>query len=310
MRRVVIPRVGDPTVLRIDRCEVPEPGPGQVRIRVAAAGVARADLLMRSGHYPGRTPDLPFTPGWDVAGTVDEIGPGVPSRWAGRRVAALTLTGGHATHALASAGMVVELADTMSAYAAASLPLNHVTAYELLHHIAAVRPGERVLVHGASGGVGSALLDLGRRAGAVMYGVTAHARPIEEAGAVPVARDAALPEADVVLDPIGGPTLRASWRALRPGGRLLSFGFLGGGSPVPDLLRLRAWNVLPNGRSASFYRLSTAATRSPARVRDALAAVLAGELPARIAARIPLDRVVEAHRLADARPHGKVLLIP
>lgn len=309
MRRVVIPRTGDPTVLRVETAALPEPGPGELRIRVAAAGVARADVLMRSGHYPGRTPDLPFTPGWDVAGTVDAIGPGAPAGWGGRRVVALTLTGGHAGHVSVPASAVVEIPQTLSWYAAASLPLNHVTAYELLHHVAGVRPGERVLVHGASGGVGLALLDLGRLSGADMYGVTTDPALIGDTGATPVPRGASLPDTDVVLDPIGGATSRASWQALRPGGRLVSFGFLGGGSPVPDLLRIRAWNGLPNGRRASFYRLSTAAARSPGRIRDALAAVLTAGLPHRITAPVPLDDVAEAHRLVDRRPYRKVLLI-
>lgn len=291
MRRVIIPRTGDPTVLRVVPAPVPEPGPGQLRIRVAAAGVARADLLMRSGHYPGRTPGLPFTPGWDVAGTVEAIGPDVPAHRLGRRVVALTLTGGHASHVLAPAALAVELPPDMSDYTAASLPMSYVTAHELLHHVAAVRPGERMLVHGASGAVGRALRELGALAGAVEAGDGERA--------------------DVVFDPIGGATLRASWRSLRPGGRLVSYGFLGGGSPLPDLLRIRAWNVLPNGRRAAFYRLSRAAARHPERIRSALAAVVADRrLRPRVSAQVPLDDVARAHRLVDARPPGKVLLIP
>lgn len=135
-RRVVVTRTGGPEVLRVDTDDAPEPAPGQLRIRVTAAGVARADLLMRAGRYPGRAPAPPFTPGWDVTGVVDAVGPDVPIRLRGRRVVALTLTGGHASHVNAPAARVVELPDPIDEYAAACLPLTHVTAHELLHHVA------------------------------------------------------------------------------------------------------------------------------------------------------------------------------
>jgi NADPH:quinone reductase-like Zn-dependent oxidoreductase len=214
---------------------------------------------------------------------------------------------------------VVELPDTVQEYAAACLPLTHVTAHELLHHVARVRPGERVLVHGAAGNVGTALLDMGRLAGADMYGVAAprdHAL-VEEYGAEPVQRGReAFTRADVVLDMIGGATLRASWRSLRPGGRLVSYGFLSAqASPSRDLLRIRLWNALPNDRRAAFYRLSTNARRHPDRIRAALESLVItlgeGRLHPRIAACVPLDEPAEAHRIADdPTARGKVLLVP
>jgi NADPH:quinone reductase-like Zn-dependent oxidoreductase len=214
---------------------------------------------------------------------------------------------------------VVELSDTLPEYAAACLPLTHVTAHELLHHVARVRHGERVLVHGAAGGVGTALLDVGHLLGAEMYGVAAprdHAL-VEEHGAQPVERGReAFTQADIVLDMIGGATLRASWRSLRPGGRLVSYGFLSTeASPPRDLLRLRLWNALPNGRRAAFYRLSTNARRHPDRVRATLESLVEklgeGRLHPRIGACVPLDKPAEGHRLADDPTiRGKVLLVP
>lgn len=158
-----------------------------------------------------------------------------------------------------------------------------------------VRPGERVLVHGAAGGVGTALLDVGRILGADMYGVAAprdHAL-VREHGAQPVHRGReSAHRADVVLDMIGGATLRHSWHGLRPGGRLVSYSFLSTDAvPVRDLLQLRVWNVLPNGRRAAFYRLSTNARRHPDRIRATLERLLTelgqGGLRPRIAARVP-----------------------
>ncbi|GEC06716.1 oxidoreductase [Streptomyces spinoverrucosus] len=318
-RRIVVTRTGGPEVLRVDSDDAPEPGPRHLRIRVTAAGVARADLLMRAGRYPGRAPTPPFTPGWDVTGVVDQVGPHVPTWWRGRRVVALTLTGGHASHVCVPAAGVVEVPDTVQANDAACLPLTHVTANELLHHVARVRPGERVLVHGAAGGVGIALLEIGRLLGAHMYGVAAprdHAF-VETYGGRPVERGReAATRADVVLDMIGGPTLRASWRSLRPGGRLVSYGFLSTqASPPADVLRLRLWNALPNGRRAAFYRLSTNARRRPRRIRATLERLVVqlgeGRLHPRIAACVPLDDPAEAHRIADdPTARGKVLLVP
>ncbi|MGI5212351.1 zinc-binding dehydrogenase [Plantactinospora sp. CA-290183] len=318
-RRVVITRLGGPEVLRVDTDDAPRPGPGQVRIRVAAAGVARADLLMRAGRYPGRTPTPPFTPGWDATGVVDAVGPDVPARWRDRRVVALTLTGGHASHVCAPAAGVVELPDTLQGYAAACLPLNYVTAYELLHQVARVRPGERVLVHGAAGGVGTALLELGHLHGAEMHGVAApRDHPlIEEYGAEPVHRARAGPtRADVVFDMVGGVTLRDSWRSLHPAGRLVSYGFLASrASPPGDLLRLRLWDALPNGRHAAFYRLSSSARRHPERIRATLERLVGklaeGRLRPRITACIPLDEPAKAHLATDdGASRGKVLLLP
>ncbi|MEV4755589.1 zinc-binding dehydrogenase [Micromonospora sp. NPDC049559] len=318
-RRVVVTGTGGTDVLRVVTDEAPEPGPGQLRIRVTAAGVARADLLMRAGRYPGRTPVPPFTPGWDATGVVDAVGPHVPARWYGRRVTALTLTGGHASHVCVPADAPVELPDGVSEYVAACLPLTHLTAHELLHRVARARSGERVLVHGATGGVGTALLALGRRHGVELYGVAAardHAL-VRSYGAEPVDRDQpVLPRVDVVFDMVGGATLGASWRALRRGGRLVSYGFLSATARPPvDLARLRLWNTLPGGRRAAFYRLSRAARRHPERVRTALETLVglvgAGALEPRLAARVPLDEPAEAHRLADGSPsRGKVLLVP
>lgn len=332
-RRILVDRVGGPEVLRVGIDDVPEPGPGQALVRVLAAGVARADLLMRAGRYPGRAPRPPFVPGWDVTGVVEALGPGAPGGWLGRRVTALVLTGGNASHACVAVDDLIPLPDGIDMELAACLPLNYVTAYEMLRQAAGVREGERVLVYGAAGGVGTALLDVARNFGARPYGVASSRdrHVVESFGARFLDRDAgtsvAAPTvhavihggADVVLDPLGGASLRRSWHALRPGGRLVSYGFLaaegsGGAHMVASLLRLRMWSLLPNGRRATFYRLSVATRRHPARVRAALTTLVseldAGRLRPLIAAHVPLDRPARAHQLADGHVRGKVLLIP
>ncbi|MFF4879591.1 zinc-binding dehydrogenase [Micromonospora sp. NPDC000668] len=318
-RRVVVEHVGGPEVLRVVTDAAPEPGPGQVRLRVLAAGLARADLLMRAGCYPGPAPRPPFVAGWDATGVVDACGPGAEPSWAGRRALALTLTGGHASHVVVPESGLVAVPDGVDTAAAACLPLNYLTAYEMLHHAARVRPGERVLVHGAAGAVGTALLDVGRLLGAETYGVArpADRRLVQSFGASHVDRSGwERMRADVVLDPVGGAHVRRSFRALRPGGRLVAYGFLAdGASPLGGLARLRMWDALPNGRRAAFYRLSVAARRNPRRLNTATAALVAalaaGRLRPVVAACVPLDAAAEAHRLLAAGTlRGKVLLAP
>ncbi|WP_117209592.1 alcohol dehydrogenase catalytic domain-containing protein [Allorhizocola rhizosphaerae] len=319
-RRVVVPRFGDPGVMRIETGPALEPRHGEVLVRVLAAGVAHADVLMRAGRYPGG-PRPPFVPGWDIAGTVEAVGPGVPRHWIGQRVAALILRGGYASHVTLPVVSLVPVEDGVGIHEAACLTLNYVTAFELLHHVAQVRPGERVLIHGAAGGVGTALLDLGRWSGLDMYGTASAGKRdvVASFGATFAEHNAHTPTMDVVFDALGGAHLTRSFRTLHAGGRLVSYGFLShaGGrlTALRDLVRLRVWSVLPNNRRALFYRLSTAARTNPGRLRETLAALLhrleARQLRPLIAERVPMEKACEAHRLLQERTvTGKVLLIP
>ncbi|MBE1877666.1 zinc-binding dehydrogenase [Myceligenerans pegani] len=321
-RSVVVERFGDPSVLRPRTDPLPLPGPGQALVRVLASGVARADALMRSGRYP-RGPRPPFVPGWDVAGHVEDVGGGVPAEWLGRRVVALVPAGGYTSHAVVPAERLVPVPDGTDLHAAACLPLNYVTAYQLLHRVADVGPGDRVLVRGASGGVGTALLDLAARAGAVVFGsASARGRDVVRSFGAEFVDDASADlrgiAPDVVLDSIGGDGLTRSLRALSDGGVLVSFGFLAG-LDRPALLRQAArvlgWSALPNGRRVRTYRLSAAVRRAPGQVRDDLATLVghlaAGELRTLVAGALPLDRAADAHRaLEDRAVRGKLLLTP
>src|SRR5215208_3822924 len=170
-KQVLLTRKGGPEVLEIVEREVPEPGPGEARVRVLAAGVAFADVMMRRGLYPG-VPDFPFTPGYDLVGEVEDLGPGVSGVAVGQRVAALAQVGAHAQYVALPAGELVPVPAGVDAAEAASLPVNYVTAYQMLFRVAKVKPGERILVHGAAGGVGTALLQLGG-----LQGLGGEARP-------------------------------------------------------------------------------------------------------------------------------------
>src|SRR5262244_3349604 len=167
--RIVVSHYGGPDALRVVDEECPEPQDGEVRVRVLAAGVSLPDVMMREGMHP-ETPRLPFTPGWDLVGVVDRLGDGIAGLEPGQIVAALPITGAYAEYVCLPPRELVPVPSGLDAAEAVSLVLNYITAYQMLHRSAKVRPGHRALIHGAAGGVGSALLQLGRLEGLEMYG--------------------------------------------------------------------------------------------------------------------------------------------
>jgi NADPH:quinone reductase len=167
--RVVVSHYGGPAELRMVEEEAPEPKRGEVRVTVLAAGVSLPDVMMREGIHP-ETPRLPFTPGWDLVGEVDRLGDGVSGMQPGQLVAALPIHGAYAELICLPQRELVPVPTGVDAAEAVSLVLNYITAYQMMHRSAHVRPGQRVLIHGAAGGVGTALLQLGRLAGLEMYG--------------------------------------------------------------------------------------------------------------------------------------------
>src|SRR5213083_6920 len=227
MKRVVIDHFGGPEVLQVVEEDDPRPGPGEVRVRVLAAGVSFSDALLRAGTYLG-VPKPPFTPGYELVGVVEELGPDCSRLRVGDRVGALTVWGADAERVCVPEAGAVEVPEDLDPAEILSLVFIYMTAYQLLHRTAKVKPGEAVLVHGAAGRVGTAVLELGRVAGQRLYG-TCSARDrdaVERLGAVAidyrnedfVARVRALPGkgVDVVLDGLGGALSLRSFRALRP----------------------------------------------------------------------------------------------
>jgi NADPH:quinone reductase-like Zn-dependent oxidoreductase len=167
--RIIVTHYGGPDALRVVEEECPEPKDGEVRVRVLAAGVSLPDLLMREGVHP-ETPRLPFTPGWDLIGVVDRLGAGISGIEPGQIVAALPISGAYAEFVCLPQRELIPVPPGLDAAEAVSLVLNYVTAYQMLHHSAKVRSGQRVLIHGAAGGVGAGGFELGRRAGPEILG--------------------------------------------------------------------------------------------------------------------------------------------
>ncbi|MEJ2370042.1 MAG: alcohol dehydrogenase catalytic domain-containing protein, partial [Gemmatimonadales bacterium] len=158
--RIVVNHYGGPDELRVLEEECPEPKPGEVRVEVLAAGVALPDVMMREGIHP-ETPSLPFTPGWDLVGAVDRLGDGVTGFEPSQIVAAMPISGAYAEYVCLPQRKLVPVPSGLDPAEAVSLVLNYVTAYQMLHRSAGVKAGQRALIHGASGGVGTALLQLG-----------------------------------------------------------------------------------------------------------------------------------------------------
>ena len=235
--RVIVTHYGGPDALRVVEEECPEPKNGEVRVRVLAAGVSLPDVMAREGVHP-ETPPLPFTPGWDLVGVVDRLGTGVSGIEPGQTVAALPIHGAYAEFVCLRQRDLVPVPSGLDAGEAVSLVLNYVTAYQMLHRSAKVKPGQRALIHGAAGGVGTALLQLGRLAGLEMYGTCSsrNAPAVSNLGGIPIdyqhqdfvkeIQRLTGEGVDVVFDPIGGTHLWHSREALRPGGRVVGYGLV------------------------------------------------------------------------------------
>jgi NADPH:quinone reductase-like Zn-dependent oxidoreductase len=233
--RIVVTHYGGPDALRAVEEDCPEPKDGEVRVRVLAAGISLPDIMAREGIHP-ETPPVPFTPGWDLVGMVDSLGVGVSGIVPGQAVAAMPIRGAYAQFVCLSQSELVPVPSGLDAAEAVSLVLNYVTAYQMLHRCAKTQPGQRVLIHGAAGGVGTALLQLGRLAGLEMCGTCSPrgAAAVSELGATPIDyRDQDFVKeiqrltgegVDVVFDPIGGSHLWHSRKALRPGGMVVGYG--------------------------------------------------------------------------------------
>ena len=231
MRAVVITGHGGPDKLEVQQRPDLAAGSGRVLIDVAAAGVNFADVMARIGVYPD-APKPPCVIGYEVAGTVVEVGEGVEGLAAGQRVLAGTMFGGYAEQVSVPAGDVIELPERLSFEQGAAIPVNYATAWAALVECGGLKAGDRVLIHSAGGGVGIAATQLAARAGAEVYGTASagkHAR-IRELGVehpLDYSRpgwDSGLPAMDIVLDAVGGASFRRSYRLLRAGGILVAFG--------------------------------------------------------------------------------------
>lgn len=334
---IVLPGEVEPDGLRVTSRDLPAPTAGRVVLSMEATGVSFAEQQMRRGKYFDQPP-FPFVPGYDVVGTVTAVGPEVDRAMIGRRYAAVTKVGAWASSLQLEAADLVPVPAGVGAAAAETVLVNGITAWQMLHRTARVPAGGTVVVLGANGGVGSTLVQLARHAGIRVVGTASpwHHDRLRAAGVTPVdyrdpemyrlIRAAAPGGVDAVFDHVGGPGLVDSWRLLRRGGTLVSYGTAStkdvrGNSQLPVLKlfgRLIMWNYLPNGKGAHFYNLWAGKRRIDAfrrRQRDDLTQVFRllaeGALTPEIAAEIPLSEAGSALALAESGTvAGKVVIVP
>jgi NADPH:quinone reductase len=330
-RVVQLRRFGGPDELEVVDAPVPMARHGEVRVRVLASGVEYTDTLIRKHLYPQtslRRP--PFVMGYDLVGEIDQLGAGVSGFQLGERVADMTVVGSNAAYRTLRAEQLTRVPSGVDPADAAALILSWTTAYQLLHRAACVQPGQRVLVQGAAGAVGQALLVLGRLHGLQLWGTARaeHATLIRELGGTPIDYQRedftrVLPGGfDVVLDGIGEDGYRRSFAALKPGGLLCAYGYTAGVQAQRGIVpmmgwiaRLYLWRWLPRGRRACFYSINATRARHPAWFKEdleCLFAMLANKIiQPRVAARISFDEVADAHRhLEGGGLQGKLVLCP
>src|SRR5215211_1115791 len=343
-KRVVISRLGGPEVLEVREEELPEPGLGEVRVRILATGVSLPDLMMREGVHP-EAPRPPFTPGWDLVGVVDTLGVGAYALEPGQMVAALPVWGGNAEFICLPQEELVPVPAGLDPAEALVMVFNYVTAYQMMRRTARVKPGQRVLIHAAAGGIGTALLQMGGLVDLEMYG-TASARKhelVSSLGGTPIDyRNVDFVEeilrltgdgVDVVFDGICSTDyLRRSFKSLRPGGKVVAYGgtsMLRGGRLASGrrhrrLRRLQGLATIGGPMAASYLapankRITTYSIQwlkrfRPAWYREDLSALLEllrqGKIKPIISERIPLDEVARAHELLGrGAVTGKVVLL-
>jgi len=338
-RRVVVTHYGGPDSLQVIEEEAPEPKRGDVRVRVLAAGVSLPDVLMREGIHP-ETRKVPYTPGWDIVGVVDRLGPDVSGIELGLHVAALPIVGGYCEFICLPKEELVPVPSQLDPAEAVSLVLNYVTAYQMMHRSAKVKPGQRALIHGAAGGVGTALLQLGRIAGLEMYGTCSarQASAVSALGAVPIdyqrndfveeIRRLTTDGVDVVFEGIGGTNIWRSRNALRPGGRVIEYGLTGSlrGGRLASGRRSRfhgmghflvyvigGW-VLPGRKRVVLYSIQWFKRLRPAWFRQDLIVLLDllkdQKIKPLIAQRFPFVEARQAHELlGKGGVTGKLVLV-
>lgn len=310
---------------------VPEPKPGQVRVRVLAAGVGYSDVMAQRGGYP-LAPRMPFTPGYDFAGIVDQLGQGTTGVIKGQYVAALNPEfGSYAEYVCVRPEILVPVPEKLEPAEVASLVLNYLTAHCMLYRTAKLLEGQTALVHAAAGGVGTALLQLGRLLNLKMYGTASSGKhaTVREFGGIPIdyrKEDflakilSEIPSGvDAAFDPFGGSNLRRSYRAVKKGGSVVCYGFAGDnfgglGRMIAGVMQMYFLNMWPDGKRVRLCAVPGEAKKDNVWYRETLGGLLkmlsAGTIRPVIGAKVPLIEASRAHRLVEqSSVVGKVVLL-
>ncbi len=332
-QRVIVSNFGGPECLRVIEEEVPQPGVGEVRLRVLAAGVSFADLLMREGVHPERRRP-PFTLGWDVVGRVDALAENVDGFHEGQTVAALTIRGGYSRFVCLPGNELVTVPEGIDPASAVCLVMDYVVGYQMLHRSVSLESGDGILIHGASGGCGTALLQLGKLMGLRMFGTASRknhehvhrfgGEPIDYRAEDFVDRIQGDGRVHAVFDGVGGSNLYRSYRCLLRGGTLVFYGMTSalrhGRRDLSSLVSSFmypaggfALNLLPDGRTFKLYSIQMRKRRYPEEFLHDLGRLLQllsnGEISPVVAQRFDLQDAGAAHELLARKAFpGKIVL--
>jgi len=331
-KKVILNEFGGPQVLQVvEEATLPEPEAGEVRIKVLAASATFTDTMVRKGIYYGFKETPPLSPGYDMVGVVDKLGAGVTGLEIGQMVADLTVFGAYTEYMLRPADSLVPVPASLDPAEAVSMVLSYVTACQMLHRVAKIKPGQKILIHGAGGAVGTAILELGRQLDLEMYGTASISKHdlIKSLGGTPIdyksedfiERIQALDGdgMNAAFDAIGGENFKRSFKSLKRGGMLVPYGFYNqamgrSGNVAMEYMNIALWNIIPNGRKASFYSIGALRKKHPEWFKKDLGVLFGllkeGKIKPSIAKRMRLEDAAQAHELIErAAVKGRIVLM-
>ena len=322
MRAAIITRPGGPEVLEIQEVETPEPAGDYIRVRIHAAGLNRADLSQRAGHYPAPPGSPSDIPGLEFAGEVDAVGPLVRMWKPGQRVMGLAGGGGQAEYILTHEGLLVEIPDNLDFVQAAGVPEVFITAHDALFTQGGLQMGERILIHAAGSGVGTAAIQLAHATGATTFGTSRTPNKLEQAK--PLGLDFGLSDKDfaaevkrltngggvhVVLDFIGAPYLEQNLEALAPWGRIVFLATLGGAQANVNLGMLTVKRISMRGCTLRTRTLEEKLAVTRRFATSVLPLLASGKVKPIIERVYPLEEIRKAHEvMGENRNFGKLVL--
>jgi NADPH:quinone reductase-like Zn-dependent oxidoreductase len=330
-QRIIIKQFGPPEVLQLmEESQLPEPKSGEIRVKVLVTSACYTDTMIRRGAYPDVKAKLPFSPGYDMVGVVDKLGKDTGKFNVGDRVCDLTVIGSYSEYVCISEDRLVPVPEAVEAGEAVSLILTYVTAYQMLHRIGKVQTGQSILVHGAGGAVGSALLELAQLEKLNIYGTASAEKheSLQQFGAtlIDYRRDNFIEKIkhiapggiDMVFDGLGVQSFKRSLRVIKPGGMLIAYGFSdavakGKTAVIMDFLRFKLMSILPGTRRQTFYSITALRNQYPDWFTHDLAKLFellsSSKIKPLIWKRMPLLEVRQAHEsIEQAKPVGKIVL--
>src|SRR6056297_514953 len=329
-KKMIIKKFGGSEVMQlVEESSLPEPKAGEVRIKISKTSANFTDIMIRKGKYPDVKDKPPFSLGYDMVGVVDKLGKGVEDLRVGDRVADMTVIGAYSEYICLPAEKLTQLPEGADESEAVTLILSYMTAYQMLHRIAKIKEGQSILVHGAGGAVGIAMLQLGKQFNLKVFGTASKSKHdiVKKHGGIPIdyrkeAFEKRIQEltdggVDAVFDPIGGKHFKKSLKSLKPGGKLIGFGFynavMGKGGNIPlGFMKILLWNILPNGKTARFYSIGSVRKNHPEWFKEDLKQLFSlmedGKIKPEIKEHVPMEEAKSVHeKMEKEEISGKII---